>query len=147
MEDNIKNVLDLFSGSGSLGLEMLSRGAEKAYFCDNSKQAINIINENILKCKEQDKAKVINLDYIECLKLLERKKVKFDLIFLDPPYDKGMGIKSIEYIYYFNLLNETGIIVLETSDKECIPEVLEGFQVVDERKYGRIKIYIFMRKE
>ena len=146
-KSDIDNVLDLFSGSGSLGLEMLSRGAQKAYFCDSSKQAVNIITENIERCRQQDNCIVINRDYIECLKLLEKEKIKFDLIFLDPPYDKGMGIKSIEYIYDFNLLSENGLIVLETSEKESIPEVLYEFEIVDERKYGRIKIYIFMRKE
>lgn len=143
---DIKTVLDLFAGSGALGLEMLSRGADNVCFCDNSKQALQITTENVKKCKHESKTQIINLDYEKCLEKLNMQKSTFDLIILDPPYDKGMGIKAIEYIDKFELLNENGIVVLETSDKECIPEVLGKFVKADERKYGRVKIYMFMRK-
>lgn len=144
--DEYKYVLDLFSGSGALGLEMLSRGSEVACFCDNSKEAINVITENIKKCRQENKARILNLDYIECLKKFKKENYEFDLIFLDPPYDKGIGIKSIEYIDNLKLLKEDGIIVLETSLNENVPEILGDFKIIDERKYGKIKIYMFMRK-
>lgn len=145
--DYYKTVLDLFAGSGSLGLEALSRGSEFVYFCDDSKNAISIIYQNIHKCKHEDKVEVLNVDYMQCLQMLKNRNEILDLIFLDPPYNKGIGIKAIECIDKFNLLKANGIIVLETSLLEEIPNRLGNFEIIDERKYGKVKLYIFMRKE
>ncbi len=144
--DYYETVLDLFAGSGSLGLETLSRGSKFAYFCDNSSNAINIINQNIQRCKYQNQSKVLNVDYIQCLQVLKQNNIILDIIFLDPPYDKGLGIKAIEQIDRLELLNINGIIVLETSLVEKIPNVLGSFEIIDERKYGKVKLYMFMRK-
>ena len=145
--NDFKYVLDLFAGSGSLGLEALSRGAEFAWFCDSSQEAIKIITQNIKKCKCEGKSKVFNLDYIQCLQLLKDEGGRLDLIFLDPPYGKGLGIKAIECIDQLKLLNLCGIIVLEINKTESIPEILGNFQMIDKREYGSVKICFFKRKE
>ncbi len=139
-------VLDLFSGSGALGIEALSRGAKEAILCDASSKAIKIINKNLEETRLKDKAKVINTDYLVTLSKIKDKK--FDIIFLDPPYKSDYVEKSIEYILKYNLLAENGIIIVETNDKNKIDEIKakKGLEVYDTRKYG-IAIIIFIRKE
>ena len=140
-------VLDLFSGSGALAIEALSRGAKEAVLCDKSKRAVQIINKNLQETKFENKAKVINKDYIEALNELSGDKKSFNIIFLDPPYKSNFAIKSIESIINNNLLKDDGIIIVETDDKNKINEIrnLENIEVYDERKYG-IVLIIFIRK-
>ncbi len=140
-------ILDLFSGSGALGIEALSRGAKEVFFCDNSYKAIQIINKNLNDTKLIDKAKVLNKDYIDTLKQLSKNSQKFDIIFLDPPYKSDYAIKAIDNIIKYNLLKDDGIIVLETDDKNKIDEIKKynELEVYDTRKYG-IVLIIFIRK-
>lgn len=140
-------VLDLFSGSGALGIEALSRGAKKSVFCDKSNKAINIINKNLKDTRLDNKAKVINKDYIDTIKQLHRESEKFDIIFLDPPYKTDYAINAIEQIIEFNLLEEDGIIIVETDDKNKIEDIKNNnkIEVYDTRKYGIVFI-IFVRK-
>lgn len=139
-------VLDLFSGSGALGIEALSRGAKEAILCDVSSKAIKIINKNLEETRLKEKAKVFSNDYLETLNKIKDKK--FDIIFLDPPYKSDYIEKSIEYISMHNLLTENGIIIVETNDKNKIDEIKakKDLEVYDTRKYG-IAIIIFVRKE
>lgn len=150
LQFNIKetDVLDLFSGSGALAIEALSRGANKAILCDYSKDAINIINKNIEATRLKDKAKVINKDYLETLKLLKKENEKFNIIFLDPPYKTDYIYKSIEKILQYNLIAEDGIIVAETDDKDKIEEIkeIQNIEIYDVRTYGTVYI-VFIRKE
>ena len=99
-------VLDLFSGSGALGLESISRGARKAILCDASKAAYKIILSNVEKTRVNEKVKVYNIDYEKCLTMLANEKYKFDVIFLDPPYESEYYEKSLEKIYNLDLLDE-----------------------------------------
>ena len=146
---NLKNaiILDLFSGSGALAIEALSRGAEEAILCDKSKNAIQIINTNLQETKLKDKAIVINSDYLEALNKLNNENRKFDIIFIDPPYKSSFALNSIDKIFEYNLLKDDGFIIVETDDKNKIEEMkkLEYIEVYDERKYG-IVLIIFIRK-
>lgn len=136
-------VLDLFSGSGSLAIEAMSRGASKAVVCDNNKKAIQIINDNLTKTQLIQKSIVMNEDYINCLKILKNKQMNFDLIFLDPPYNKELGIKAIQEISNLNLLNKDGILILETDKTENVPTEIGIYKKSNERIYGRVKINFF----
>ena len=140
------NVLDLFAGSGALGLEALSRGAKKAVFCDKSKDAIKIIEKNVINTKLQDKSFIINNDYIDCLNELKGKE-KFDIVFLDPPYDTDYGIRAINTIIENDLLSDDGIIIFETNNenKEKSIELNKNICIFDKRKYG-IAFIMFIRK-
>ena len=140
-------ILDLFSGSGAIAIEALSRGAKQAIVCDNSYKAIQVITKNLTETKLIQKAKIINKDYITVLEQLNKKNNKFDIIFLDPPYKSDYAVKSIEYILKYNLLEENGIIIVETDDKNKINEIKEykNIEVYDTRKYG-IVLIIFIRK-
>ena len=149
IQNNIKDsiVLDLFSGSGALAIEALSREAKEAVLCDNSYEAIQIINKNLKETKLEEKAKVIREDYIHAMQILSKESKKFDIIFLDPPYKSDYIIKSIKEIIKLDLLKSDGIIVAETDDKDKIEKIrnIKEIEVYDERKYG-IVLIIFIRK-
>ena len=137
-------VLDLFAGSGAIGLECLSRGAKKAVLCDKSKEAIQIIKRNIEKTHMEEKAQIINADYENCLEKL--KNEQFDIIYIDPPYVTKYILKSIEKIIAQGNLKKEGIMILETDDEQRILREIESEEVriVDKRKYGRATI-IFLK--
>ncbi len=139
-------VLDLFAGSGALGIEALSRGAKKAYFCDKNSQAINMIKQNLEKTRFIEKSVVINKDYKKCLSNIDEK---LDIIFIDPPYKDNLSIDSIKIIIEKGILNKDGIMIIETDeicrDKRGL-ENLKNIQIIDERKYGRVNL-IFIKEE
>ena len=141
-------VLDLFSGSGALGLEAISRGAKKAVLCDASKAAYKIILSNVDKTKVAEKVKVYNIDYEKCLNKLADEKYKFDIIFLDPPYESEYYEKSLEKIYELDLLAEDATIILETDDRDRIISNIDNnkYYICDERKYGRATLVFLNRK-
>lgn len=141
-------VLDLFSGSGALGLEAVSRGAKKAYLCDNSAKAQKIIEKNIEKTKNNDFVQLIKKDYLEALEFFYENKLKFDIIFLDPPYKTDYNIKTINLILKYNLLNKNGKIIIETDDDKKILENLKDFAIDIEsiKKYGRVSLIFARRK-
>ena len=136
-------ILDLFSGTGSLGLECISRGAAKVYFVDNYPQSLEILKKNIKKLKCEKKTKIFNADVFNFFKNEELKNEKLDLIFLDPPY-KEKNIKVIlENIAKFNLLKKTGLIVLHRH-KKTKDDIDNKFIIKRSVKYGISKI-IFMK--
>lgn len=145
IEDSI--VLDLFSGSGALALEALSRGAKKAVLCDKSYDAINIIKKNIEKTHMEEKTEVLCSDYQKCIFTV---KEKFDIIFIDPPYKLDIAVKSIEMILQNNLLSNDGIIIIETDDEirelQEIGKLNYNIKILGQRTYGRVKL-IFLKKE
>lgn len=146
LEDAI--VLDLFAGSGALGLESLSRGAEKAIFCDNSNDAINIINKNIEKTRHLEDSIVINKNYEKALEEIKIKKILLDIIFIDPPYESNFYYNSLELIKKYELLKKDGIIILETDDEKRILNYIDNeyFDIYDIRKYGRAYLVFLNRK-
>ena len=141
-------VLDLFSGSGAIGLESISRGAEKAVLCDSSKEAFKIISSNVEKTRATEKIKKYNLDYEKCLKVLGDENYKFDIVFLDPPYESEYYKKSLDKIYELNLLAEDAIVILETDDRDRIISSIDdnNYYIYDERKYGRATLIFLNRK-
>ena len=102
-------VLDLFAGSGAIGLEMLSRGAKKAILCDKSKEAIGIIKKNIQKTHMEEKVELYNIDFKECIEKVSKEK--FDIIYIDPPYETNFIEKSLEKIIEKNIIQDNGIII------------------------------------
>lgn len=139
-------VLDLFSGSGALALESISRGARSAILCDNSRKAIQVIKNNIQKTHYEDSIETINKDYRKCLEDIKEKN--FDIIFLDPPYKTDFGIDALKIIIKNQNLKENGIIVFETDREDEYIEKLGKFaKIIDLRKYGRVKLVFLGRKE
>ncbi len=141
-------VLDLFSGSGAIAIEFLSRGAKQAYLCENNIDAIKMIYANLDKTKLRDKAVVIGKDYKKALEIIKQENIQFDNIFLDPPYKKDIAIESVKKILSLNLLKHSGNLIIETDDEKR--ELLEleelNIQIRDIRKYGRVSL-IFLSLE
>ncbi len=139
-------VLDLFSGSGAVGLEFASRGAKEVYLTDNSKQACEIIKKNIEKTHMSEKVKLYNMD---ALKLIEKlKNINFDIIYLDPPYKTDLIKESIYKLTENNNLNNKTLIILETDEEQKIKNQIENIkniEIIDNRKYGRVHIF-FLKK-
>ena len=132
-------VLDLFAGSGALGIESLSRGADEAVFNDLSKDSLLVLQANLKKVGER--AKVYNLDYQSCLKALSGK---FRLIFLDPPYRMDVSEECLALIRERKLLEEGGLAVYECEKELSAPD---GWETADMRSYGRTKVYFFKEQE
>ena len=142
---NLNNslVLDLFAGTGSFGLECISRGAAKVYFIENYTQSLEILHKNIKKLKCEKRTKVYNENAFNFSNIEEIKKEKLDLIFLDPPY-KEENIKVIlENISKLKLLKESGLVVLHRH-KKSEDEIGEKFIIKRSAKYGISKI-IFLK--
>ena len=139
-------VLDLFAGSGAIGIEFLSRRAKQVYFCDKSSKAVAMIEKNLEKTKLKEKAIVYNKDYIDCINTV--KNIKFDIIFLDPPYKEEFALDAIEKISNLQLLKDDGIIIIETDEPERdinrINNMNINYKIYDLRKYGRVSL-IFLK--
>lgn len=134
-------VLDLFAGSGALGLESLSRGAKEATFNDVSKDSVAIVKKNIASLKAADRARVYQTDFSAFLNVTN---APFDLIFIDPPYRFDYGEKALQTIAEKGLLTENGIAVYER-DRPFEGEIA-GLDKYDERKYGKAYLTFFRRK-
>ena len=135
-------VLDLFAGSGQLGIEALSRGAEKAYFVDSSKASIDVIRKNLAHTKLEDDAVVVNMPNSA---FLRTAKERIDIAFLDPPYGKGLIQRSLGALT--EIMNDGGIIVCEHETDCRLPEEENGFVISKQYKYGKIALTVYRKKE
>ena len=142
MNINLKNsnVLDLFSGVGSFGIECLSRGARYVTFVENYNGVLNILKKNLINLKDVDNYKIIEKD-INNNNFFSEINISYDIIFLDPPYkDKNLN-KLLMNIYDCNILNENGIIIIHRHKKDDV-EISKKFNIIDTRLYGISKIII-----
>ncbi len=137
--------LDLFSGSGAIGLEAVSRGAKKAILCDNSKEAINIIKKNIDKTHLQEQVELYQLPFERLLN--DKIREKIDIIYIDPPYKTDFVYNAIKIILSKNLIDQDSIVIIETDEEERIIKQMEtlNIEIVNQRKYGRAHL-IFVKK-
>ena len=137
-----RKVLDLFGGTGQLGLEALSRGARHCTFVEQRRDAVALIRENLKFCDLAENAHVVQG---EAISFLSSCKEKFDVIFLDPPYQSDLLARSLELIKKFDILSENGIIVGETALELPFPTVEEPFEMGKEYRYGKIKLVVCHR--
>jgi len=133
------NVLDLFSGSGSFGLEIISRGAEKVTFVENYSPAYEILSKNIINLQCQNKTEIINANCFDYIDKLNKEEMKFDLIFLDPPFKEKKINNLIENIKNKELLNKDGIIILHRHKKDDVM-LTSNLNIIEQRSYGISKI-------
>lgn len=142
LQNEIQNsiFLDVFAGSGAIGLEAASRGAKKVYMCENSRSAVQIIQKNIDKTHLKEQVVLYDEDYEKVL--LNKINEKPDIVYIDPPYKTQYAIKAIEILYQKKLLKESTMIIIETDRNEIIKEVeqIENISIFDIRKYGRANI-------
>ncbi|MFH1824324.1 MAG: 16S rRNA (guanine(966)-N(2))-methyltransferase RsmD [Candidatus Firestonebacteria bacterium] len=143
-------VLDLFAGTGSIGLEAISRGAIETVFVDNDHKCIKAIKENIHNLNFQDKSKVIKGDVEKVLNnpltpFIKGESNKFNIIILDPPYLKGLVKKTLQNLLNSDIINKEGLIVVKHHKKELIDN-LDKFYIFKERLYGDTKITLLIKK-
>ena len=136
-------VLDLFAGTGSLGIEALSRGMERAIFIENDPRVISVLKKNIINCRLENQAEVIVLPVTKGLKILQSRKQKFKLIFLDPPYLSNLVGKTILEIGEANILEEDGLVIVEHSSKEDIKSNYGNLIKFDQRQYAHTLVSFF----
>ena len=133
-------VLDLFAGTGNLGIEALSRGASHCVFCDREDESIAVISKNLQKTGVAHKSTLVHGDYHRALKY-----GKMDLIFADPPYGQGLCRKVLTAVSERDILSEDGLLVLERGDGEPNPGETESLALVKSKRYGRTWVDIYRR--
>ena len=136
-----RRVLDLFAGTGQLGIEALSRGAKSAVFVDSKPEALKLIRENLKLSGFSDSASVYAGDAMKYLAGDSRRKnERFDIVFIDPPYDAGLTGNALFKIIEFDKLNPNGIIICELKAECVAPEVAPPYHIKKEYRYGSVKI-------
>lgn len=133
-----RRVLDLFAGSGQLGIEALSRGAAEAVFVDASKRSVEVVKKNLEVTSLSKSAVVLCTD---SLAFLKTRREKFDIAFLDPPYSIGLLQKALELVPA--VMNEGGVIVCEAPPDEPMPEEVGRFRLVKKYKYGKVSLFSY----
>ena len=136
--------LDLFGGSGQMGIEALSRGAAGAVFVDGRREACRLIQENLRLTRLQDKASVVQSDY---LSYLSRCRETFDIIFLDPPYAEVFLENSLKKISEIDILSSRGIIICERPADKLLDMEVSGFQRGKDYRYGNTWVTIFRKEQ
>lgn len=141
------NVLDLFAGTGNLGIEALSRGAGRVIFVEKDKSSVEIIRKNLQNCGITGEADIIEMDVKKAIALIERKRAgkkdgHFDLIFLDPPYDQGLADGTLQLLGE-SPLTSGALIIAEHSLNEEVREHYGSIKMVDSRKYGDTSVSFF----
>lgn len=132
------NVLDLFAGTGALGIEALSRGAARAVFIDNAAESIKTIEKNTTACRMQDRARVIRWDIIRNLNCLgPGASPAFDIVFMDPPYNSNAVAPTLRHLAHSNALAPGATVIVEHAPSEAITDLPNGLSHVDQRKYGK----------
>lgn len=137
------NILDLFAGTGSLGIECLSRGAKNCVFVDKSKDSIGIVKSNVKKARVDNESIILNIDFKDAVKRLSVQNQKFDVIFMDPPYYENMFIDCLKSIDELNLLKEDGLIVVEHDTKDLFDDSIGRLYKSREKKYGNTTITFY----
>lgn len=139
--------LDLFAGSGGLGIEALSRGLDKVIFVDKDSKALQTIKANLKECGLMDHSEVYRNDAGRALKAIVKREITFDYIFLDPPYKQKKLEELLAYIDENNLLNENGYVMCEYSSESTPVNVIGRLHKVKEETYGIIGISIYTYQE
>ena len=137
-----RRVLDLFAGTGQLGIETLSRGAVHCDFVDQSPAAMKIIQENVKACRLTDRARFHQKDFAV---FLASAPGKYDLIFLDPPYETGALERALDTIARIDIVSGNGIIVCESPEDQVLPDLPAPYEKGRQYRYGKIKLTLYRR--
>lgn len=135
-----RRVLDLFAGTGQLGIECLSRGASSAVFVDQSREAVKIVKENLKACGLT--GTVVQADALSFL----RTCGKFDIIFVDPPYDSDLYESVLNTVNSIDILSDGGIIICESRRERALPEMTAPYKKRREYTYGKVKLCIYTKE-
>ena len=139
-------VLDLFAGTGALGLEAMSRHAHNAVFIDSESNAVSVMNRNINACGVDDAATVYKWDVTRNLNCLKGRDQLFDLVFMDPPYNLGMIPKALVNLVQIKCLSNDATIVVEHSASESVGDIPDCYSLTDQRRYGKTVVTFLLYK-
>lgn len=130
------NILDLYAGTGSLGIEALSRGAAAAVFVDSSDVNLKIIKYNLVHTRLEEKGRIIRGKLPDAVNLCGICSSKYDIVFMDPPYGKNFVIKTLNVILKSDIINKNGTIIIEREKDDKVPQKLGNIELVREKAYG-----------
>lgn len=130
------NFLDLFAGTGNVGIEAFSRGAQKVTFIDNNLASIRLIEENINLCNLADKSRIIKSDYFKAIKKLSKQNEKFDIIFADPPYNTALAKNCLQYLEEIDIGISNCLIIVEHYHKKKLLSEVGKFRLIKQRNFG-----------
>ncbi|MCL6557836.1 MAG: 16S rRNA (guanine(966)-N(2))-methyltransferase RsmD [Firmicutes bacterium] len=139
--------LDLFAGTGSVGIEALSRGAVQVVFVERSPRALNLIRENLRRTGFSNRALVLAKDALLALNLLQRRGETFDVIYIDPPYGKGYELKALSLIGSSGLLGRGGLVITETDCRDELPGEVQNLKLFRGERYGDTALSFYCAKE
>ena len=147
-ESVVDNVLDLFAGTGALGIEALSRGAGFATFVDNNRKAIRLIHKNLDLCGFNDHSAVFQKDIGRGLGFLIKAKptISYDLVLCDPPYHMALTLKLLEELDEKGMVVKEGMVLVEDANEVVFPNKIGGLSLIDNRRYGDTSIWIYQNK-
>lgn len=135
-----KIVLDLFAGTGNLGIEALSRGAEKTIFVEKGRQALRLIQRNLTLFGLKERSEIFSKDANRAIAILKQKGESFDLILMDPPYEKGLIQKTLTTLNSNQIFHKDSIVVIEHNRREPLPRTLDGWNLIRQRRIGETVI-------
>jgi 16S rRNA (guanine(966)-N(2))-methyltransferase RsmD len=138
LQDEIvgKVVLDLFAGTGNLGIEALSRGAKKTIFVEKGRQALRLIQRNLTQFGLEERSEILPKDAIRAIGILKQRGESFDLILMDPPYQKGLIQKTLMKLNSYPIYHKDSILVIEHDRREPLSTVMDGWNLIRQRRIG-----------
>lgn len=135
--------LDLFAGSGAIGIEAISRGAANTFFIDISNDSLKVLRKNLSTLHIEDKFEIYNADYKTAIEKFKLRNIKFDIIFIDPPYSKGIAQDALELVEEAGVLSHKGIIAIEHDEKDVMPQNQGKLILIKQKKYGSTKLSFY----
>jgi 16S rRNA (guanine(966)-N(2))-methyltransferase RsmD len=142
-----KLVLDLFAGTGNLGIEALSRGAEKTIFVEKRRQAIRLIQKNLAQCGLEERSEILPKDSSRAIGILKERGESFDLILMDPPYEKGWIQRTLRKLNSHPIYHEDSILVIEHTRREPLPQPMEGWNLIRQQQIGDTLLSFLIPRE
>jgi 16S rRNA (guanine(966)-N(2))-methyltransferase RsmD len=131
-----KVVLDLFAGTGNLGIEALSRGAKRALFVEKGRQAVRLIQKNLLQCGMEGRSEILPKDVHRAIGILRQRGESFDLILMDPPYEKGLIQETLMKLSSERIYQEDSILIIEHNRREPLPHVIAEWSLIRQQRIG-----------
>jgi 16S rRNA (guanine(966)-N(2))-methyltransferase RsmD len=141
-------VLDLFAGTGALGIEALSRDAAFCVFVDNSKSSVELLKKNLAKTRlnQRDSYMILNMNFLEALNYLSQRKSIFDLVLIDPPYHGNLYEESLRFLDIYQLVGDNSVVILELSNDVKLADNLYGFSCYKEKKYSKTVLKFYTKE-
>lgn len=139
-----RRVLDIFAGTGNLGIEALSRGAADALFIDENREAVALVRKNLALAGFVERGKVIQKEALSALRSLDNGASTYGLVFLDPPYQQGLSGEVMTVLAASSLIDDSSVVVVETAARETLPDTFGRLREIDRRVYGDTALAFFM---